>query len=281
MKKIIIAALSALALTASAESLYRSTSVTWTPYGKGETLIVQTAENTLKFTCSAKTTGIQAKITVPDGRRYKITIDVRGSGPFALAISNDNRTGYYYSAFKLDPQEWRQMTASVYAHPKWKQLLVYLYSANGAAEAEIREIKIEELPAPELFPGPIERTELTTADFAGTGNGQQVKLDGTTAISGGNWYQLLRIPAPQIDMPYYMYVRCKLQGNSGSLIFFAGYQPLKKLPLTPSPEWQWLKFGPFTAMETGENIVLRPECGGNTRILLEKLVFSTNDNLKL
>ncbi len=282
MKKLIIAALAVLSLAASAEPLYSSTTVSWTPYGKGEVQIAKTAENTLKFTCPAKATGVQAKITVPDNRRYKITIDLRGTGPLALAISNDNRTGYYYSSFKLDPQEWRQMTASVYAHPKWKQLVIYLYSASQSpVEAEIREIKIEELPAPELLPGPIEATELAAADFANTGNGQRVNLDGTTAISGGNWYLLLRAPAPQIDMPYYVYARCKLQGESGKLDLFGGFQPLAKLPLSPSAEWQWIKFGPFTALETGEEITLRPECSGNTRILLEKLVFSTSDNLKL
>lgn len=287
MKKLIITALSALTLTVSAEPFVYSSATgpdtVWTPYRQAGAQIGRTAENTLKFSCPVKNTGIQGKITVPDNRRYKITVDLRGTGgTVALAVSNDNRTGYYYSAFKLDPQEWRQMTASVYAYPKWKQLLIYIYAANEApVDVEIREVRVEELPAPELLPGPLDYTELTAADFAGTGNGKTVVADGITAISGGNWYLLLRSPAPQIDMPFYAYVRCKLEGESGKLDLFGGHQPIKKLTLNQSSEWQWLKFGPLTALETGAEITLRPDCAGNTRILIEKLVFSTKSDLKL
>jgi hypothetical protein len=212
---------------------------------------------------------------------------VRGKGEMVFALLSSN--GWLYShSITLKPQ-WQTVTLEKTLAPQDKGLSVYFfakpYKPQPGAVFEVDDLQIRPMPALQVYDTAVAGVRLEAEDFAaadqvGTeGKGLKVARDAARVALEG-------VPFPRTSRPVTIYARIQAPAK-GSAMGVYGLrgpiaQPLGRIVLQGSEQWQWVHFKPLTAQETGDSIRLdlRAAKGSGKGVAVDAVVLSTQGDLK-
>ncbi|OGV50961.1 MAG: hypothetical protein A2017_13955 [Lentisphaerae bacterium GWF2_44_16] len=225
--------------------------------------------------------GISRCFNVKPERLYDVKASLTGTGKVQLAVNGSS--GFAYSA-PTELSQDRTTEISISYYEEKQSLSIYLFSAEKIPSVfSLKSFSISAEPELSLAAEKVDFYSIEAEDFPGS-NGKIVACEGSSgkAVSGGKWYRLMEIPAPQTALPFYVYLKVSSNSSAASKDFIKLYrdaQVLAQVPIDIKNEWQWIKAGPLKAAAAGLKLNVTATCEKGYEISIDKAVISTNADI--